>query len=808
MSGFLNDLRFGFRQLARKPGFATAAILTLALGIGANTAVFSVLSGYLLKPLPYPHSERLVQINEDQAKAGIRFAAISVPNYLSMVKRASDFSALAAYRPGSSKTNLIEGGRAEAIPTNKVTASLFDVLEISPLIGRTFTQANQQPGRGHVVVVSYRFWQRKLGGSRDAIGKTLRLDGDQYKVIGVMPKGFVFRDRKYQLLVPLVWTAKDKADNRRGDDNLKVIGRLKPGIGVAAAGTQLDSVLRQVNRVSGTMRHRTKKYNINWWLQPWHAQLVSGRPTLLYLLQAAVLLVLLITCVNVANLLLARVLARTHEMAMRSALGATRAALARQLLVEGLCLAIPGGAIGVGLAWWALKFIRQLGWGATNGMFSITPDWRVALFAIAAVIVVALVVSLLPIRHFSRVDLQAVLQEGGRSSGGGRGAKRTRNALVVVELALATALLAGSGLLIHSFAKLQAVNPGFNPDNVLVANVVAPPSANQKDAKALKQFYLELDRRAERIPGVTSAGVTVQLPLHCYFNGSFEIKGRSKSRPPYACFNSVSGSYFDALGIRPLRGRVFGRRDTAKSQGVVVIDRLLAKKYFPKRNPVGQYLKFSGRKLRIIGVVPTLKTSLTRPTTMGMIYFPVSQALFIPGRKLVVRASIAPHALVQPLTKLVANINPNISVTHFRTMHHVMADKLKDRHATMLLVIAFGAIALALAIVGVYGVMSYAVSQRRAECGVRLALGAQPSDLSRMILKDGLKLLATGLVIGLGLAVLFGYLMSAQLFSVAPFDPVTLAGTAIVMALITVAACWLPARRAAKLDPAVAIMEQ
>jgi predicted permease len=807
MSGFINDLRFGLRQLVKRPGFAATAILTLALGIGANTAVFSVLNGYLLKPLPYPHGERLVRIYEDQAMGGLhmRYASISAPNYLSMVHNASGFSALAAYDWNS--LNLSHSGAAQAIQSIEATASLFDVLQIQPLLGRTFTAENQQPGRGQVVVLSYQFWQQKLGGSPDVIGKTLRLNGKAYTILGVMPQRLVFLDRSYQLFVPLVFSAKDKAEASRGTNYLQVLGRLKPGVGIAGAGQRLEAVLHRVMRISASMRQAAKQISIRWWATPWHANLVRGRQTLLLLLQGAVLLVLLITCVNVANLLLARILGRTHEMAMRSALGATPGVLARQLLIEALCLAAPGGIIGIGLAWWALQFIHQLGFGAETGLFSITPDWRVALFALAAVVAVAVVISLLPIRHFSRTDLHTVLQEGSHAIGGGRGARRTRNALVMAELALATALLAASGLLIHSFIKLQAVSPGFNPNRLLTAKITVPPGDHQ-GTKALANFYDQLAKRVQALPGVTEAGLAMQTPLHCGSNSGYGIVGRKISPSPFACRNFVSGDYFKTLGLPILSGRRFGPQDTADSEPVIIVDRLLADKYFPKRNAVGQDLVVGGGKTRIIGVVPTIEIRLDKPVTTETLYQPVSQDSWSLNLGLVVRTSLPPHALILPITKLVGRIDPLVSISDFKTMHEVMASRLQDRHAEMLLVLAFGAIALALAIVGVYGVMSYAVSQRRAECGVRLALGARPEDLLWLILKDGLKLLAVGLIIGVGLAVLFGYLMSAQLFGVAPFDPVTLIGSAVVLSAITLAACYLPARRAAKLDPAIAMMEQ
>ncbi|HET7570537.1 MAG TPA: ABC transporter permease [Gammaproteobacteria bacterium] len=814
MGGFLNDLRVGLRQLVTKPGFAVAAILTLALGIGANMAVFSILSGYLFKPLPYPHAGRLAEVHVEVPK----FAAGDVPVSLLMnriiQKNTKAFTATALYY--GDDINVKVGGHAMDVYDYLVAGPLFRVLGVQPLLGRTFTVADNRKGRNQVAVISYAMWRDTFGGDPGVVGKTVTFLSLPYKIIGVMPKSFAFPDHNAEMWTPVAVSPDAFKPSRFMDLRFNFIGWLEPGVSMGAAERQIQRAVhtwldghipikedgrpidKKFLQMSGFAMHT----------RPYRHELLGNRPATLWLLQAAVLLILLITCVNVANLLLSRILGRGHEMAMRSALGATRATLARQLLGEALCLTVPGGLIGIGLAWLGLNLLAGSALGAGASVFNIDLDWRVGLFALGAVLFTAAIVSVLPIRHLAKTDLQMILQEGSRTTGGGRSAKRTRNALVVAELTLATGLLAMAGLLLHSFVNIQSVNPGFRTNHMLIAHL----SVSWDDFpnhEAMSNKYKEVVRRVDALPGVVSAGVSDLMPL----------MGRSLARPigivgrksasgklPLAMQDRITPGFFKTLGIPILRGRHFDKRDAGKTRAIV--DSSVVDKYFHGDDPIGQQLWYYGYKWTIVGVVPPIKYShLSQSKPTPAVYFnsdkTPSSDMF-----LLIHTSLPPASLKQPVKDLIAAVAPKFAVSQMHTMHAQMSHLLRHKQTTMALLLAFGAIALALAIVGVYAVMSYAVGQRRAECGVHLALGALPGDLQWLVLKDGLRLLAVGLFIGLGLAVLCGYLISAQLFGVAPFDPVTLIASAIVLCIITLAACYLPARRAAKLDPAIAIMEQ
>ncbi|HET7674393.1 MAG TPA: FtsX-like permease family protein, partial [Gammaproteobacteria bacterium] len=536
---------------------------------------------------------------------------------------------------------------------------------------------------------------------------------------------------------------------------------------------------------------------------------LGDRTATILLLQGAVLLILLMTCVNVANLLLSRVLGRGHEIAMRSALGASRRALARQLLIESICLAVPGGLAGVALGWLGLRFFAQPALTGSGSIFDMTLDWRVGLAALVMVGVTAALVSVLPIRHLAKTDLQSLLQAGGRSAGGGIGARRVRSALVATELTLATLLLAASGLLLHSFINLEAVNPGFRQNDVLIAGLLVPDNDHTGDA-ALGNYYRALLQHVRALPGVQAAGIGLWLPMgHNLSIQTFDIRGRERPpghTSPTAAYDLVGGGYFSAMGMPILRGRGFDSRDTANSLPVVIIDSHLAKQYFDGADPLGQQLKFGDTWYSVVGVVPSVKLQHLANHNHATVYL---NAFQVPARdvRLAIHTSIPPELLTQSLRKAAAAVDPSVAVYGVETMRERLADSLHDQQATMMLLLAFGGIALALAVVGVYGVLSYAVGQRVTECGVRLALGALPGDLLWLIIRDGLKLLTVGLVTGLVLAVIAGYVLSSRLFGVVPFDPLTLIGSALVLSGITLIACYLPARRAAKLDPAVAIVE-
>lgn len=813
MNGFVNDLRFGLRQFAAKPGFAAAAVLTLALGIGANTAVFSMLNGYLLKPLPYPQGGALVQIDAKfrSLPSSKHFPGMAMPLYFEVRDHVRALSDSAIY--STHAFNLQAGGQARRATGTTATASLFSVLGVKPLLGQVFGPANSQSGREQVVVLSYGLWQSLFGGSPDAIGKTLKLDSRVYRVVAVMPRGFAFPDRSTEFWRPLVITPQNRDISRFGPLNYDMIGRLRPNKSLASVSQQLKSVMAFVQHsLAAKDWQQVQSLSFDITAGRYRSALLGSQTTTLLLLQLAVLLVLLIACVNVANLLLSRVLGRSHELTMRAALGASRGVLARQLLAEALCLAVPGGLVGIGLGWWALTLIGRSGLVSTGDIFNITPDWRVGLFALAVVCVTAVAVSLAPIQRLSRTDLQTLLQEGGRSMSGGRHARNISNVLVVVELVLATGLLAGAGLLLHSFVNLQATDTGFSKDNVLVAGLLVPRQNHAGDV-ALSGFYSDLLKRVEAVPGVASASVASCAPLCLSVPGEY-VRMRGYKPPAGAAYPTagkivVGGAYFKSLNIPVLRGRAFDARDTANSEPVAVINQALATRYFGDRNPIGLQIFVSdpGKWYTIVGVVPSVKVqSLEEQTPKRMVYVSAAQD---PERTmyLVMNTAVPPGLVINPVRNLIRNTDAAVAVFNVETMHSRLADALRSQRATMILVIAFGGIAVALAMIGVYGVMSYAVGQRRTECGVRLALGALPEDMLWLVLKDGLRLLAFGLFAGLGLAVLFGYLISARLFGVAPFDPITFAGTAVTLAVITAVACYLPARRAAKLDPAVAMME-
>jgi putative ABC transport system permease protein len=511
MSGFLHDLRFSLRQLVKRPGFAAAAIITLALGIGANTAVFSVLNGYLLKPLPYPKSDQLVTVDFSFRNAGMKDVRMSVPGYYTIRKHVSAFSNSALF--DVLDLSLQAHGRAKLIVGAYVTPSLFGVLRIKPFAGRTFQSNAIQPGRGQEAMLSYSLWQSQFGGNLHVIGKEIRIRDKAYRVIGIMPKHFAFPNRNVNVWLPMPITPADRAEKHLFDTGDQMIARLRPHTRLTAADRELYSLLIALAKThSPKAQQDVRSGAVALSTRPYHRVLVGDRMGTLLLLQGAVLLVLLITCVNVANLLLSRILGRTRELAIRAAVGATRFILARQLLVEGLCLALPGGIIGIALGWLSLQFFSSSAIGPGQSLFSISPDWHVAGFAILLVGLTGLVVSLLPLWHLGRTDLHSLLQEGGQAVAGGRKARRIRQVLVVIELGMATVLLAGTGLLLHSLLRLQAVNPGYTLNHVLLTEMVVPPNDHASPG-GLANFYRDLQNRIATLPGVRSVGMTNVPPF-------------------------------------------------------------------------------------------------------------------------------------------------------------------------------------------------------------------------------------------------------------------------------------------------------
>ncbi len=814
MNNFLTDIRFALRQLAAKPGFAAAAIATLALGIGANIAVFSMVSGYLFKPLPYPNAGRLVQVHVKMPKYMAGEMPVSLPMQQVIQKHANVFAATAIY--GGDDYNMRANGKAFDVYDYMATGSLFQILGVRPALGRVFTDADFGQGNDHVAVLSYAMWHKAFGGDPGVIGKEFTFASKPYRVIGVMPKGFAFPNHDAEMWTPMEIGPNAYKPNQFFALQGPMIGLLKPGVSAVAAQRQIHHAIRawlnsHLPVMAGKLkidRHFLEKTGFEMQSRPFRKGLLGQRPATLWLLQGAVLLILLITCVNVANLLLSRILGRSHEMAMRGALGASRPMLAKQLLTEALCLTVPGGLIGVGLGWLGLHFLTTSALGAGASVFDIALDWRVGLFALGAVLFTAALVSVLPIRHLAKTDLQTVLKEGTRTSSGGQGAKRVRSALVIVQLTLATGLLAVSGLLLHSFMNLQSVNPGYRTDHLLIAHLTVSWDDFPND-QALSNAYKEVVRRVNVLPGVVSAGVTDLPPLTgTDYTSPFSIVGRkvNSANPPVAMKDRVTSGFLKTMGIPILRGRYFDERDTGKRRAIV--DMSVVKRYFHGGDPIGQQIKTGDGKWTIIGVVPSFKyTNPAQPSPTPAAFLNIdtnpSSDMY-----LVVHTKLPPAMLKQPVTNLIAKVAPKFAVNHVHTMHEQMSDLLSRRQTTMALLLIFGIVALALSIIGVYGVLSYAVGQRRNEFGIRLALGAMPSGIRRLVILDGLKLLVIGLVVGIVLAIVFGEILSSRLFDVAPYDPLTLVGTIMVLLVVTFLACYIPARRASKMNPAEVILDQ
>ncbi len=814
MRGLMNDFRFGVRQLAAKPGFAAAAILTLAIGIGANIAVFSMLSGYLFKSLPYPHANRLTGVHVKLPKYTAGDLPVSMPMLKIIQEHTNAFDATALY--AGDDYNMRVDGKAFDVYDYMIAGPLFQVLGVKPMLGRVFNDADSRQGGDQVAIISYDTWQKTFGADPVVIGKTFTFASKPYRVVGVMPSGFAFPDRDAEMWTPMGIGPNTFKSNRFFALTGPMIGSLKPGVSVEDAQRQirhaisvwLDAHLPIMAGKQRIDKQFLKKTGFSMQLRPYRQSLLGDRPATLWLLQGAVLLILLITCVNVANLLLSRILGRSHEIAMRGTLGATRATLAKQLLTEALCLTVPGGLVGLALGWLGLHFLATSALGAGASVFDIALDWRVGLFALGAVVVTAALVSVLPIRHLAKTNLQAVLKEGVRTGSGGHGAKRTRNALVIVQLTLATGLLAVSGLLLHSFMNIRAVNPGYRTDHMLVAHLTASWD-DFPTMQAMSNAYKNIARKVSTLPGVTSAGISDFMPLTGgNVTGTIAIAGRKSPslNPPVAMTDRITPGFFKTLDIPILRGRRFDERDVGERRAIVDIS--VVAKYFHGDNPIGQQIEYGNKKWTIIGVVPAIKYShLSQSGPTFAVYlnvdtFPSSDMY------LLIHTSVPPSALKTPVKNLIASVAPNFAVNHIHTMHEQMSDLLRRRQTTMILLLVFGAAALALSVIGIYGVLSYAVGQRRNEFGVRLALGAIPESIQRLVIRDGLRLLAIGLSVGLVLAVIFGAMLSSRLFHVLPFDPLTLAGTIVVLLLITFLACYLPARHASKLNPAEVMHDQ
>jgi predicted permease len=818
LSSLLQDLRYGLRTLAARPMFALVAVLTLALGIGANTAIFSVIHGMFLRPLPYPGGERLVEVHNVYPKMGLDNAGTSIPDYLDRRSQAPSLEDLAMYTGAS--FNLAEGGaQPERLPGARATPSLFTVLGTRAALGQVFTDANAVPGQDKVAVLSHALWQNRFNADPGVVGRDVRLNGETYRVLGVMPRGFAFPNRNVQMWVPFAFTPDQMTDGERGREFSSSVGRLKPGATVEGLNREMDLIVqRNVERIEAAQPNAAafvERTGFTGRAQTLRDNQVGEARVMLLVLQAAVGMVLLIACANVANLMLTRVVARQKELSVRNALGATRWRIARQMLVDAMLLSAVGGAVGLLLAYLLVDLMPLVGIEPNSSDYDFRIDGTVLLFALGAAVLSGVLAAVLPIYSLLRMNVNDVIKEGGRLGGGGRRAAASRNVLVVAQIALATTLLIGAGLLLKSFQQLSDQSPGFDPENVLTAYVALPP-AKYGDGESQVRFFEAALERLRAIPGVTAAGFVQSLPFSGNnSSGSYSIDGYTAGEGeanPHAMQRYVDEQYFEAMNIPLLQGRGFTVADNAAAGGVVVIDRLMAEKYFAGKDPIGQRLN-QGRTdaegqpvwSTVVGVVAPIKHArLAEQASKETLYWPLRQAPQAQGA-FVVKAGMEPEGLTRQVREAIVAVDPEQPVFNVQTLAQRVAESLDQQRAPMLLLAAFAGVALALSAIGIYGVLAYAVGQRTGELGVRMAIGAGRGHILQLILRHGAILTVVGLLLGLAGAFAGGQAMSSQLFGVSGSDPAIFAAVTVFLAAIAMLSCYLPARRATRVDPLSAL---
>ncbi|MEK6410078.1 MAG: ABC transporter permease [Acidobacteriota bacterium] len=798
METLLQDLRYGIRMLLKNPGFAVVAVIALALGIGANAAIFSVVNTVLLRPIPYEDPDRLMVVREKKPPQFPEFS-VSPGNFLDWQKQNTVFEKLVAIN-GTAFILVGEGAEPERLRGARVSAGLFEMLGVSPVNGRTFLEEEDQPGRENVVILGNGLWKRRFAADPNVIGQAITLSGISYTVIGVMPAGFGFPDRETDLWAPVAFTARDA--QAHGSHFLSVIGRLKPGATAAQARTDM-------NAIAGRLAEQYQDTNAGWGISVFPMQEYDVRdikPALLVLL-GAVALVLLIACANVANLLLARSTVRQKEIAIRAALGASRWRVARQLLTESVLLALAGGAVGLLLAQWGIGSLLALAPQDLPRVKDVTLDAGVLGFTLLVTLLTGVIFGLVPALQASNPNLNETLKEGGRGTTGGH--HRVRGALVVTEVALALLLLVGAGLLIRSFYRLQQVNPGFNSSNALAVTVSLPGRKySQNDQRSA--FFTQLIEKVSALPGVVAVGASQSLPIQGDYLLGFKIQGRPPDAPgedPSTNYYAVTPDYFKAMGIPLLRGRVFTEQDKKDAPRVVVINEEMAKRYFPDQDPIGQRIHVTqGPEVfrEIVGIVGGVKQyGLAQPTTLQT-YEPYLQMPFS-GMTLVVRAEGNLAPLGGAIRSQVLAIDKEQPVSRIRPLEQLVSESVATQRFSMLLLGIFAAVALILSIVGLYGVMSYSVTQRTHEIGIRAALGAQRTDVLKLVVGQGMILALTGVGIGLAAAFALTRLMATLLFGIGATDPLTFVAIPAVLTGVALAACFVPARRATKVDPIIAL---
>jgi putative ABC transport system permease protein len=812
MGGLAQDVRYALRQVRKSSGFAAVAVLTLALGIGANTAIFSVVNAVLLRPLAYKDAERLVRVwhvPPSKSFPGIPIFTVSAANYIDWRSQNHVFDEMAIYSyRGFSLTG---GDQPQKVDAGAVSSSFFPTLGVEPLLGRVFLPEEDHPGRGNVVVLSHKFWQEQFGSNREIVGRQIHLDGQSYLVAGVMPAEFRMPDFA-DLWTPMAWTDRERAV--RGEHHSVVIARLKRGV-------DLKQAQAEMNTISSRLEQQYPEDDKGWGavVRPLHADMVGDvRPALLVLL-GSVAFVLLIACVNVANLTLAKTFGRQKEIAIRTALGASSARVLRQMLVESVLLALAGGAVGLVYAHFGVRLIMAFLAEKVPHALEVSLNLTVLAFTLAISVVTGLLAGILPALRLSRPNVNQALKQGlGRTDSDSSGQK-TRGILVIAEVALSLVLLFGAGLMIRSFEQLQRVNPGFDSENVLTMNLSVASTKFQEPVQQTA-FFEQVLERVRALPGVESAGLVDDVPL----NGSgshqpIAIEGRpalEMADQPEVDVRLASPGYMRSLHIPISRGRDFNQGDVKGHPAVILISESMAREFWPNEDPIGKRLKmtfFPDVVREVVGVVGDVKLDAldqTRPSAtlylpFGQVTAPAMAAWSSFPMTLVVRTSSAPGGLASAATNAVHEIDAEVPVREVLTMSERMANSVSQQRFNMLLLGTFGVLALILAAMGIYSVLSYTVKRRLQEIGIRLALGARLADVLRMVVLEGMKPVFFGVALGMAGALVLGRVLARLIFAVKPTDPLTFLGAAALLGLISLAACLLPAYRATTVDPMAAL---
>ncbi len=823
MGDLLQDTRYGLRVLRKNPGFTTIAVLTLALGIGANTAIFSVLYGVLLKPLPYSSPDRIVSIWQATPSSGFSQLGMSEPQFLELRTEGQSFDAVGGYLLRRVTMDGHEG--SERIVAAIMSAGVLDSLGVQPVVGRAFGAGDEAPGSQRVVILSHALWQRQFGGDSGVLGQTLRLNDNIYTVVGVMPADFRLPEdfsgaEVAQLYLPLRFNI---AQLNWGSYYMRPVARLKPGIEPEQAYAEVSTIYARLREAHPAGALTDPAYSLR--VQPLHDDMVSNVRFALWVLVGAVAVVLLIACANVSSLLLARAAARQKEIAVRAALGASRQRLVRQLLTESSLIALLGGGIGVALAAWGLQAIVNLNLSNVPRLSEVTLNLPVLLFTLGVCFLAAILFGLIPALQTLRIDLNSSLREEGRGVSGNRSRNRIHRVLVVSEVALAVVLVISAGLLLRSFNRMLRIDPGFKVENLLTVSLNLP-AARYQDSAQVTAFYNQLIERVGRLPGVISASAASGLPLTDASGDTiFQIEGRAVTQetlPPdqsaegHVYYWQVAPGYFKTMGIALERGRALQDSDNRDGRPVTVINKTLARKFWPTDDPIGKRIRLSWNTTdlspwaEIVGVVSDVPLRRLNEEPLPEAYFSLAQGQqmcnwMATGMSLVIRTDSDPLMLSDTVRREAQALDSGVPIFAVRTVEQVLSRTVAQPRFNLILLGLFAAVALLLAAVGIYGILANTVRARTHEIGIRLALGASRSDIFRLIVGQGMVLTIAGVALGLGVAFALTRYLESLLFEVKPTDPLTFGGVALLLAGVACLACYLPARRAMQVDPMVAL---